>query len=70
MRDWNLRVMLHQILALRDLDWKSWAVQDRVDELDEKLWRTRDVDLLQRQLSDYVTGLKAALDEVIAPARS
>lgn len=66
MRDWNLRVILHRIWALRELDWTSWAVQDRVDRLDEKLWRTRQVDLHECRLTDYVAGLTAALDEVIA----
>jgi hypothetical protein len=70
MRDWNLRVILHRILALRDLDWRSWAVQSRVDRLDEELWRARDIDLLEHRLADYVGGLQAALDEVIAPERT
>jgi len=66
MRDWNLRVILHRILALRELDWTSWAVQDRVDRLDEKLWRTRQVELHEYRLAGYVTGLMAALEAVVA----
>jgi hypothetical protein len=64
MRDWNLRVILHRIIEeRRGLTWKSWAVQDVVDELDEELWRTRDVTLQQHRLSDYATGLRAALEQ-------
>jgi hypothetical protein len=66
MRDWNLRVILHRILALRELDWTSWAVQDRVDRLDEKLWRKRQVELHECRLSDYVSALRATLEAVIA----
>ncbi|MEA2155089.1 MAG: hypothetical protein QOE11_1229 [Solirubrobacteraceae bacterium] len=67
MRDWNLRVILHRILDDRDLDWQSWAVQSHVDRLDEKIWRTRDVDLVESQLSDYIRQLRATLDGVVAP---
>lgn len=66
MRDWNMRVLLHRILALRELDWTSWAVQDRVDKLDEKLWLTRQVELNQHRLDEYVAALTAAMEEVIA----
>ena len=70
LRDWNLRVILHQILALREVGWKSWAVQDVVDEFDEKLWRTRDVDLFRSRLSSYVSGLRSALEDRPVPERT
>lgn len=66
MRDWNLRVILHRIWALRELDWTSWAVQDHVDRFDEKLWRTRQVELYQARLGDYITALAAAIEGVVA----
>jgi hypothetical protein len=69
LRDWNLRVMLHQILALRDLGWKSWAVQAKVDRFDGELWSKRDVELLEHQLSDYVSGLRIALEDIVALTR-
>ncbi len=67
MRDWNLRVILHRILEERgELDWRSWAVQDAVDELDEELWDTRGVELHEHRLADYVVGLRAALEDVMS----
>jgi hypothetical protein len=66
LRDWNLRVILHRIWALRELGWTSWAVQDAVDRLDEKLWRTRQVELHERLLSDYVMALMSVIEELIA----
>ena len=66
MRDWNLRVILHQILAMRQVEWQSWAVQHIVDDLDEKLWRRRDVELHACSLSEYIPGLRAALKDLAA----
>ena len=66
MRDWNLRVILHRIWALRDLGWNAWAVQRQVDLLDEKLWRKRDVELYELGLSEYIGELAARVDELIA----
>ena len=66
MRDWNLRVILHKILEERDMRFKSWAVQHKVDALDRRLWAAREVDLQERLLSDYIGGLQAALEEATA----
>lgn len=66
MRDWNLRVILHRILEdRRGLDWTSWAVQSNVNALDEKLWRTRQTELHQYTLTEYIAGLRATLEDVI-----
>ena len=66
MRDWNLRVILHRIWSQRELDWTSWAVQESVDRLDEKLWRTRRVELCECRLADFVAALGAAMEDVTA----
>jgi hypothetical protein len=66
LRDWNLRVILHRIWALRELGWTSWAVQDEVDRLDEKLWLTRQVELHQCRLGNYVRALSSTLEDVVA----
>ena len=69
LRDWNLRVILARIWALRDLGWKAWAVQKRVDRLDERLWAKRDVELHELALSPYIGELAARLDELIEEQR-
>lgn len=71
MRDWNLRVILNRIWGQQQLDVKSWAVQKahadaKHNEVEQRLWRDRgDVDLLQLDLADYMTKLRA---EVVAQA--
>ena len=62
MRDWNLRVMLHQILELRaGVGCPAWAVQHKVETFEGKLWSRRGVELHQYLLSDYVGGLELVL---------
>jgi hypothetical protein len=68
LKDWNLRVILNR---LRDagLGWKSWAVQPHPDQIEERSWFRRDVDLLDARLETYIAGLTAALLEVSAVAQ-
>lgn len=57
LRDWNLRVILHRIWGEQKLSWKSWAIQLNPQELDQKFWIKRDVDILNVRLEDYVAML-------------
>jgi hypothetical protein len=71
MRDWNLRVILHRIWGDQRLKYKSWAIQLNPEEIDQKFWGARDVDILDVPLEDYMTALServAALPAVGAPA--
>jgi hypothetical protein len=61
LRDWNLRVILHQIFKERDLGYRSWAIQREPDLLDQGLWRRRDVEVLDVPLKDYVEELQRQL---------
>jgi hypothetical protein len=65
MSDWNLRVLLHRIWALRDLSWASWAIKLRVDAFEAKLWASRDVELREVRLAEYVRDLSDCVDEAI-----
>lgn len=56
--DWNLRVILHRILAKRVFSADSWAILDRAEEADEKFWESRDVDFLRVRLDQYIAELR------------
>jgi hypothetical protein len=69
LRDWNLRVILHRIWGEQQLERKSWAIQHPVAELDAKIWASRNVDVLDIGLAEYVQALLqrlAALPKVPA----
>lgn len=66
MRDWNLRVLLHRLWALRDRSFSSWAVQRNVEAFDEKVWARRQVELRPMLLSDYIEHLDACIDALLA----
>jgi len=63
LRDWNLRVILNRIWGDEKLRAKSWAIQRTPDPVDEGLWRTRDVMILDVPLEDYINGLREAFRE-------
>jgi SIR2-like domain len=71
LRDWNLRVILHQIWTQREQSRDSWAIQREVDEIDSALWDARNVRLHNVGLDVYVGELSkrlAAAERGHAPA--
>ncbi len=63
--DWNLRVILHRILAGRPFGANSWAILDRAEEQDEKFWESRDVDFKRVQLERYMTVLREQVSHLL-----
>jgi hypothetical protein len=61
LRDWNVRVILHQIWMQREQSRDSWAIQREVDEIDSALWDVRQVRLHNVPLDRYVEQLSARL---------
>lgn len=57
LRDWNLRVILHQIWSEREQSRDSWAIQHHVQDIDRVLWDARDVRLQEVSLDAYVEEL-------------
>jgi hypothetical protein len=59
LRDWNLRVILHRIWGRQPFEEKftSWAIQRQPSRLEERLWRGRNVEILDVDLEDYVDAL-------------
>jgi hypothetical protein len=64
LRDWNLRVILHRIAGSQKLGYRSWAVQRNPDQLDEKFWAKRDVEVLDLDLGDYIAELEQRLEKM------
>ena len=59
LRDWNLRVILHRIWGQQAFEDKftSWAVRKDPSRLEDRLWRKRNVEILDVDLEDYVGAL-------------
>jgi hypothetical protein len=62
MQDWNLRVILHRIWGRQPLTYKSWAIQRDPSDIERRLWKTRDVDVLDIPLDHYIDELRRRLD--------
>jgi hypothetical protein len=63
LRDWNLRVILHQLWNGRP-EYRSWAIQKGPKELDRKFWDSKKVTIIDWPLADYASLVDAALQEI------
>ncbi len=63
LKDWNLRVILHELWSNRDFEYPAWAVQRHVDDVDAAIWRSRNVALFDEDLCAYVDALSARLGD-------
>ena len=61
LRDWNVRVILHQIWREREHELDAWAIQRHIEPIDRVLWDKRGVHLLDIALGEYVAGLAQQL---------
>src|SRR5215217_197364 len=58
LRDWNVRVILHQIWREREHELDAWAIQRHIEAIDRVLWEKRGVHLLDISLGEYVDCLE------------
>ncbi len=58
--DWNLRVILHRIWGELPFEeqFTSWAIQTDPSRLEDRLWRRRNVEILNVDLASYVAELR------------
>ena len=63
LKDWNLRVILHELWSTRDFGYPAWAVHRGVDEVDAAIWRSRHVTHFDTGLCEYVGDLSARLGD-------
>jgi len=57
--DWNLRVILHRIWGQQPFEDKftSWAIRRNPSRLEDRLWRKRNVEILDVDLEEYVEAI-------------
>ena len=54
LRDWNLRVILHRIWKGEPRRYASWAVQERVDQLDREFWKSRRLTIYEMSIAEFL----------------
>ena len=68
LRDWNLRVILRRIWGAQVLKDISWAVLDRIDDIDRQWWqRWGPMEILEVPLAEYIPRLQEVLAEPVMP---
>jgi hypothetical protein len=70
LRDWNMRVMLHRFSQDRAKQKNSWAVVAQPEELEQKAWLLRHVDMYDLDLGIFAAGLAREMDEDLAESRA
>jgi len=71
LQDWNLRVFLKRIWDEQaKFGYKSWAIQLHVEDIDRELWRSRQVEIVEASLEDYVQEMTEQIGALpVLPAR-
>jgi hypothetical protein len=64
LRDWNLRVILHRIWGEQKLNYKSWAIQGKLELMEKDFWRKREVDVFTLPLEEYIAELEKRLKQL------
>ena len=54
-------MILHRIAGEQKLTYKSWAIQRNPTDLDQKFWDRREVDILNVDLDQYISGLQDSM---------
>jgi SIR2-like protein len=66
MKDWNLRVLLHNLWRQEVLRFESWSIQANVSPLDEAFWKKRNLTLVEMDLMLYVPLLRGLLESELS----
>ncbi len=53
-RGWSARTLLRRLWGGHQVAYRSWAVAPKPDRIEREFWRSRDVDLIDARLDDYV----------------
>ena len=69
MREWNLRLVLNRLWAGAPVNYRSWAVAPAPRPVERAFWRSRDVDLLEAPLEEYVDALAQHAASAVEAAR-
>jgi len=69
MGEWSLRLVLNRLCAGGSLSYRSWAVAPAPGPVERAFWRSRDVDLFELALDEYVDSLARHTGVAIAAGR-
>jgi hypothetical protein len=62
LKDWNLRVILDRISENQRRTYNSWAVMLNPDQVDERFWVRRRVEIINMRLEEYFSELERKIE--------
>ena len=62
--DWNMRAFMHRIWEQRNVGRRSWSIQFDASDLERTFWASRDIEIHNVSLIEYVANLESAVSEL------
>jgi DNA-binding SARP family transcriptional activator len=62
LHEWGLRVFLHRVWGRERVGYRSWAIGEKPDAIEQELWRQRGIDIFDVPLDEYISGLRGRLE--------
>ena len=68
LRDWNFRVMLSRALQAEGETRRAWAIQQRPNAIEKRLWEKKNVDIFDMDLSELADELSEQIEQRLPKA--
>jgi DNA-binding SARP family transcriptional activator len=62
LHEWSLRVFLHRVWGRERVGYRSWAIGQKPDAIEQELWRQRGIDIFDVSLEEYISGLRSRVE--------
>jgi DNA-binding SARP family transcriptional activator len=62
LHEWSLRVFLHRVWGRERVGYRSWAIGEKPDAIEQELWRQRGIDIFDVPLDEYISGLRSRVE--------
>jgi DNA-binding SARP family transcriptional activator len=66
LNDWSLRVFLHRVWGRERVGYRSWAIGEKPDAIEQELWRQRGIDIFDVPLEEYISGLRSRVEAEVS----
>jgi len=65
LRDWNIRVILHEIWKEWRWQFQSWAIQKSASDLDRTYWERKRLSIFTMAINEFLDGLDGSIVQAV-----
>jgi hypothetical protein len=66
LNDWILPVFQHPVWGRERVGYRSWAIGEKPDAIEQELWRQRGIDIFDVPLEEYISGLRSRVEAEVS----